>query len=70
MIAILAYFDPGPGSLLVQVIVGGLAGLAVFGKYLWNAFVDRFRHHDRNIGGGQGTSLSGASSGEIPINPS
>jgi hypothetical protein len=47
-----------------------LAGLAVFGKYLWNAFVDRFRHHDRNIGGGQGTSLSGASSGEIPINPS
>jgi hypothetical protein len=70
MIAILAYFDPGPGSLLVQAVVGGLAGLAVFGTYLWNAAMDRLRHHDRNLGGSEGRALSSASSGEIPINPS
>lgn len=28
----LAYLDPGAGSLLLQVLAGGLAGLAVVGK--------------------------------------
>jgi hypothetical protein len=32
----LAYFDPGSGSLVLQTIVGGSAGLAVLGKYLWS----------------------------------
>jgi hypothetical protein len=32
---ILAYFDPGSGSLLVQALVGGAAGLLVFGKFVW-----------------------------------
>ena len=31
----LAYFDPGSGSLLVQALVGGAAGLLVFAKYVW-----------------------------------
>lgn len=34
----LAYFDPGSGSMLVQVLVGGAAGLAVFARYLWDRF--------------------------------
>jgi hypothetical protein len=34
---VLAYFDPGSGSLLVQTLVGGAAGLLVFVKYLWDA---------------------------------
>jgi len=34
---VLAYFDPGSGSLLVQALVGGTAGLLVFAKYLWNS---------------------------------
>ena len=29
---IFAYIDPGTGSLLVQAILGGIAGLAVFFK--------------------------------------
>ncbi|MGQ0634955.1 MAG: hypothetical protein ACT4QC_10115 [Planctomycetaceae bacterium] len=33
----LAYFDPGSGSLLLQAVVGGSAGLLVFVKYLWNS---------------------------------
>lgn len=29
------YFDAGSGSLLLQLILGGSAGLFVFAKYLW-----------------------------------
>lgn len=32
---LLAYFDPGSGSLVLQAVVGGAAGLMVFAKYLW-----------------------------------
>jgi hypothetical protein len=42
---ILAYFDPGAGSLLVQALVGGAAGLLVFAKYLWDAVLNL--KHDR-----------------------
>lgn len=37
MSALLAYFDPGSGSLLLQMLVGGSAGLFVFARYLWEA---------------------------------
>jgi hypothetical protein len=43
MHACLAYFDPGSGSLLVQALVGGAAGVFVFAKYLW----ETVRSHDR-----------------------
>lgn len=41
MFAVLAYFDPGSGSLLLQAIVGGSAGLLAFGKYLWDRYSKR-----------------------------
>ena len=66
MFTILAYFDPGPGSLLVQAIVGGTAGLLVFGKYLWNSASARFHgpvHGQSQI---DLNSISADSSGEIP----
>ena len=31
----LAYLDPGAGSMILQVLAGGLAGLAVAGKLYW-----------------------------------
>jgi hypothetical protein len=37
MSALLAYFDPGSGSLILQMIVGGTAGLFVFARYLWDS---------------------------------
>ena len=37
MSVLLAYFDPGSGSLLVQMLVGGSAGLIVFARYLWES---------------------------------
>lgn len=43
---VLAYFDPGSGSLVLQAVVGGAAGLMVFAKYLWTTAAPRlFRHN-------------------------
>lgn len=38
---LLGYFDPGTGSLLMQFILGGFAGVVVFGKYLWDWLIGR-----------------------------
>ena len=35
---VLAYLDPGTGSMLLQAIVGGSAGLLVFARHLWRSF--------------------------------
>jgi hypothetical protein len=43
MFTVLGYFDPGSGSLLVQAIAGGAAGLLVFAKYLWDSAPAIFR---------------------------
>jgi hypothetical protein len=40
---VLAYFDPGSGSLLVQALVGGTAGLLVFAKYIWDWALNSLR---------------------------
>lgn len=37
-----AYLDPGTGSMLLQALVGGFAGLIVFGKHIWYSF-NKFR---------------------------
>jgi hypothetical protein len=34
----IAYLDPGTGSMLLQAIVGGSAGLFVFLRHLWRSF--------------------------------
>ncbi|HQX50659.1 MAG TPA: hypothetical protein PLY87_12810 [Planctomycetaceae bacterium] len=35
---VLAYLDPGTGSMLLQAIVGGSAGLYVFFRHVWRSF--------------------------------
>jgi hypothetical protein len=32
---VFAYLDPGTGSMLVQLLVGGLAAVAVTAKFYW-----------------------------------
>ncbi len=32
---VLAYLDPGTGSMILQAIAAGLAGVAVAGKLYW-----------------------------------
>jgi hypothetical protein len=39
----LAYLDPGSGSMMLQLLLGGIAGVAVVLKLYWNAFVGLFR---------------------------
>ena len=33
---VFAYLDPGSGSLILQVLFGGFAGIAAFVKYRWD----------------------------------
>ena len=35
-----AYLDPGSGSMLLQLLLGGIAGLAVVFKLYWAQFKD------------------------------
>jgi len=46
--SILSYFDPGNGSLLMQALVGGAAGLMVFGRYLWESCTRRLSERRRH----------------------
>jgi hypothetical protein len=38
-----AYLDPGSGSMILQIIAGGLAAVAVTAKLYWNKIL-RFLH--------------------------
>lgn len=37
-----AYVDPGSGSMLLQLLLGGVAGLGVIVKLYWRRLADRF----------------------------
>ncbi|WEX08830.1 hypothetical protein [Chelativorans sp. AA-79] len=34
-----AYLDAGTGSMILQVLLGGIAGLAIAGKLYWHKFL-------------------------------
>jgi hypothetical protein len=44
---IFAYLDAGTGSLLVQLLVGGLAGLATFVKFRWGTVKGWFHKEEK-----------------------
>jgi hypothetical protein len=37
-----AYLDPGTGSMILQVLLGGVAGLALVGKLYWHKLLSLF----------------------------
>ena len=39
----LAYLDPGTGSMILQVILGGLAAAAIFLKMFWHRLLVALR---------------------------
>ncbi len=49
-----AYIDPGSGSMLIQLLLGGVAGLAVAINLFWRRLLDRLGH-----GRGQDADRSG-----------
>lgn len=40
---LLAYLDPGSGSMILQIIAGGLAAVAVTAKLYWNRILRLLR---------------------------
>jgi hypothetical protein len=41
-----AYLDPGTGSMIVQLLLGGLAGALVVGKLYWQRFKSFFSRNE------------------------
>ena len=37
-----AYLDPGTGSMILQILLGGVAGVAVAGRFYWHKFLAFF----------------------------
>jgi hypothetical protein len=39
-----AYIDPGAGSMLLQILIGGFAGVFVVGRLFWKSIVASFQN--------------------------
>lgn len=50
-----AYLDPGSGSMILQLLMGGIAGAIVVLKLYWQQFIGMFRS---TKGGASGPSSS------------
>ncbi len=44
-----AYLDPATGSMLIQLFVGGVAGLAVVIKVYWRKITSFFQKKDDSV---------------------
>jgi hypothetical protein len=44
---LLAYLDPGSGSMLTQLVLGGVAGVAVLLRLAWRGFRSRLGFQPR-----------------------
>jgi hypothetical protein len=40
---VLGYIDAGSGSLLLQLLIGGIAGLAAYARFNWRNLRQRFQ---------------------------
>lgn len=45
-----AYLDAGTGGVLLQILLGGLAGAAVAGKLFWQRIISFFSFGHRDAG--------------------
>lgn len=43
-----AYLDPGTGSMLLQLLLGGIAGIAMILKLYWRRFTNLFKGKSPN----------------------
>jgi hypothetical protein len=46
-----AYLDPGSGSMLLQLLMGGIAGAVVVFKLYWQQFIGLFRSSKNEASG-------------------
>jgi len=45
---IFAYIDPGSGNIILQVILGGVGGIILFWKIIWDKIKSLFKKNDDN----------------------
>ena len=52
MTSVLAYLDPGSGSMILQILAGGLAAVAVTAKLYWGRILKflRIRKDEPEVG--------------------
>ena len=55
MISIIAYLDPGTGSIIIQSIVAGMLGIAVAIKMFWQRIIGYFRFRKQDPIESEGT---------------
>ncbi len=46
--SVFAYIDPGSGSMLLQLLLGGITGIAVLAKLYWRRILSVFRPEKDN----------------------
>jgi hypothetical protein len=51
-----AYLDPGTGSMILQIVLGGVAGMMVVGKLYWAQFTSFFSRRSDSEGEAKDTS--------------
>lgn len=56
-----AYLDPGTGSMILQVVLGGVAGAAVAGRFYWHRLLTLLRIRS-DTDGNEGSGDAAASS--------
>jgi hypothetical protein len=44
---VLAYLDPGTGSMVLQMLIGGIAGVVAFAKFRWGTVKGWFRRGEK-----------------------
>ena len=50
MEAVFGYLDPGSGSVILQVVLGGVAAAAVAARLYWKRITSRFRKDSADDG--------------------
>lgn len=40
---VFGYLDPGTGSMIIQAVLGAIAGIAIFFKFFWGRIVSFFK---------------------------
>ncbi len=53
-----AYLDPGSGSMLLQLVLGGLAGLAVLTKLYWQRLLGLLRRAPQQAASDSATAVA------------
>jgi hypothetical protein len=67
MIHYLAYLDAGSGSMIVQAIVAGAAGVAVFFKLYWRRLTGALRKPAAEAGGDSVTTSASAPASDSSV---